>query len=279
MSEPYKTVSISGCGWLGLPLAEYLHQGGYAVTGSKRSEDSLKSLKLKNINSVVFDVYSENAESSSQPLFGSDVFVANIPPGRRSFDRHKFADAMKNLVDRAKSGGVKQFIFISTSSVYGSITGVVTENTVCEPDTESGKAHREIEEYVLSEFGEHGVVLRLTGLIGDERHPGKHLAGRDNVSGGLDPVNLIHRDDCIEAISSIISLQRGGEVFHLSATDHPTRSDFYRWAANGLGMKEPVFIEDGGQGKVIEPTHTLKTLSLTLKYPSPFDMPFPDMNS
>ncbi|CZF77997.1 NAD dependent epimerase/dehydratase family protein [Grimontia celer] len=277
MSKPYKTVSISGCGWLGLALAEHLHHVGYAVTGSKRSSASLETLKSKHINGVVFDIFSEKRDLSSQPLFESDVFVANIPPGRRTVDGNEFVSAMKNLVDTAKSGGVKQFIFISTTSVYGSVTGIVKESTACEPSTESGKAHREIENYVLKEFGEHGVVLRLSGLIGDERHPGKHLAGRENVSGGLDPVNLIHREDCIQAISAIIALERGGEIFHLSATDHPTRSEFYRWAAKGLDLKEPVFIEDGGEGKVIESAQTLEILGLTLKYPSPFDMPLPEL--
>ncbi|NGN97814.1 NAD-dependent epimerase/dehydratase family protein [Grimontia sp. S25] len=277
MSKPYKTVSISGCGWLGLPLAEHLHQVGYSVTGSKRSVVSLNELELKHINGVVFDIFSEEHDPSSQPLFESDVFVANIPPGRRTIDGNVFVIAMKRMVDAAKSGGVKQFIFISTSSVYGSVTGLVTEKTVCEPNTESGKAHREIEDYVFAEFGDRGVVLRLSGLIGDQRHPGKHLAGRENVSRGLDPVNLVHREDCIQAVSAIIALQSGGETFHLSATDHPTRSAFYRWAAAGLGLQEPQFIEDGGEGKVIVADHTLQTLGMTLKYPSPFDMPLPTL--
>lgn len=278
MSKPYKTVSICGCGWLGLPLAEKMHKAGYVVTGSKRSHDSLALLASKHIDGVVFDIFSDEYAPESIPLFESDVFVANIPPGRRTVDSAVFVQAMKKLVDTAKSGGVKQFIFISTTSVYGNVKGKVTESTVCEPDTASGKAHREIEEYVLAQFPTGGIVLRLSGLVGGDRHPGKYLAGRKDISGGKDPVNLIHRDDCVEAIIAIVKKQAGGEIFHLSALEHPSRSAFYCWAAGAMGLDEPSFVEEGGEGKYIAPENTLDQLGLTLVYPSPFDMPVPALH-
>ncbi|AMG32207.1 SDR family NAD(P)-dependent oxidoreductase [Grimontia hollisae] len=278
MSKPYKTVSIIGCGWLGLPLAESMREVGYSVVGSKRNPDSLALLTSKRIHSVVFDIFSHEYAPESIALFGSDVLVANIPPGRRTVDSAAFVQAMKKLVDSAKSGGVKQFIFISTTSVYGNVTGKVTESTVCKPDTASGKMHREIEDYMLSQFPEGGVVLRLSGLVGGERHPGKYLAGREDISNGKDPVNLVHRDDCIGAIIAIVKKQIGGDILHLSALEHPSRSAFYRWAAKKMGLEEPSFIEDGGEGKYIDPYNTLKLLGLTLIYPSPFDMPVPDLH-
>lgn len=278
MSKPYETVSICGCGWLGFPLAVKMRKAGYSVIGSKRSSDSLALLTSKHIDGVVFDIFGDEYAPESTPLFESDVFVANIPPGRRTVDSTVFVQAMKRLVDSAKSGGVKQFIFISTTSVYGSVTGKVTESTVCKPDTASGEAHREIEEYVLAQFPKGGVVLRLSGLVGGDRHPGKYLAGRKDISGGKDPVNLIHRDDCIEAIIAIAKKQIEGGVFHLSALEHPSRSAFYSWAAKAMGLDEPSFLEQGGEGKYIVPDNTLDVLGLTLTYPSPFDMPVPDLH-
>ncbi|WP_028022708.1 NAD-dependent epimerase/dehydratase family protein [Enterovibrio calviensis] len=277
MSKPYKTVSVCGCGWLGLALAENLANNGFDVTGSKRTDIAAAALSEYGIQGVVYDIYDENAQDEKAALFSNDVFVANIPPGRRTFERETFVTAMKNLVDRAKAGGTKQFVFISTTSVYGGAKGEIVESTVCEPDTESGKAHNEIERYVLTQFPEGGVVLRFSGLVGDTRHPAKHMAGRAGIAGGKDPVNLIHREDCIQAISAIIHQQCGGETFHLSAFEHPSRSEFYRWAAGAMGLVEPEFIEDGGEGKWISPDYTVKHLGLRLRYPSPYDMPLPEL--
>ncbi|MBE1275060.1 SDR family oxidoreductase [Enterovibrio baiacu] len=279
MQKPYKTVSVCGCGWLGLPLAESLVQSGYQVFGTKRVQADADALNTKGIQGVCFDVYAPTASSNTDVLFSADVLVVNIPPGRRNFERERFVNAMKSLVDTAKLQGVKQLIVVSTTSVYGEVTGKVTEETVCVPNTESGKAHLDIEEHVLKTFPETGVVLRFSGLIGAERHPAKHLAGREGITNGNDPVNLIHRDDCIQAISLIINQQiGGGEVLHLSANAHPTRAEFYSWAAGGMGLPLPTFELTGGEGKCIVAKGTLDKLKMTLKYPSPFDMPLPVVN-
>ncbi|WP_407332742.1 NAD-dependent epimerase/dehydratase family protein [Enterovibrio sp. 27052020O] len=285
MPKPYKTVSVCGCGWLGLALAEKLNKDGVQITGSKRTTEAAFELSKKGIHGVIFDIYDqnrnsgENSEADASSLFGSDVFVANIPPGRRTFDRSEFVSAMKSMIDRAKAGGTQQFILISTTSVYGKAQGQISEDSACEPDTGSGRAHREIERYVFTQFPNGGVILRLSGLVGASRHPAKHMAGRTGITGGKDPVNLIHRDDCIQAISAIIEKQLGGETLHLSATDHPTRSDFYRWAAQEMGLPQPEFVEDGGEGKWISPEYTIKRLGLTLRYPTPYDMPVPVIES
>src|SRR5690606_19975052 len=46
---------------------------------------------------------------------------------------------------KAKESGVKQFIFMSSMSVYGKITGVITKNTVPQPKTYYGKSKLESE--------------------------------------------------------------------------------------------------------------------------------------
>lgn len=275
MSKPYKSVSVCGCGWLGAPLANTLQSAGLAVTGSKRSEESIRQSGLEHICLVPFDIFDPKCYSQSHVLFDSDVLVINVPPGRRTVEGQHFANAVKAVVDSAKAGNVKQLIFVSTTSVYGSVNGKVTEQSCCMPDTNSALAHREIETYVLEQFPRTGVVLRLSGLVGEERHPARYLAGREGISSGRDPVNLIHRDDCINAIWAIIAQQRGGEIFHLSATAHPSRADFYAWAADKMQLPAPHFVDEGGEGKWIDPTHTLQTLGITLSYPSPFSMPLP----
>lgn len=273
MSKPYKTVSVCGCGWLGLPLAEYLLSKGYAVTGSKRTDEGVALLKNKGIEGVVFDIFNTDSAQTTNVLFDTDVFIANIPPGRKTLEGDGFVTAMKAMIDAAKAGNVKQFIFVSTTSVYGEVKGNVIESTECHPDTASGRAHRELETYVQAQFPENGVIVRFSGLVGGSRHPAKFLAGREGIANGKDPVNLVHRDDCISAMEAIIGNQLGGEILHLSASKHPTREAYYQWAAAELGLPEPQFVAEGGEGKRICPDFSLKALGIELRYPSPYLMP------
>jgi UDP-glucose 4-epimerase len=57
----------------------------------------------------------------------------------------------KSLADSAKAAGVSQFVYISSTKVYGDvIQGVVNEDSVCLPVDAYGKSKRQAEEYLLS---------------------------------------------------------------------------------------------------------------------------------
>ncbi|PKF50556.1 SDR family oxidoreductase [Enterovibrio nigricans] len=275
MSKPIKTITVCGCGWLGMTLADQLVSDGYKVVGTKRSATDAKRLNQRGIQGVQFDLNDTESYQDKATVFGSDTLVLNIPPGRGKLESSEFVLAMKALIDEAKRGGVEQLIFISTTSVYGAAKGIIWENTPCAPDTASGIAHVEIEKYLSEQFAERGVVLRLSGLVGEARHPARYLAGRHDVPNGDDPVNLIHKVDCVNTIKALIAQNAKGGIYHLSAGEHPTRSSFYRWAAKEMGLEPPTFTKGEGAGKCIDASKTLQALSLTLSYASPFDMPLP----
>ena len=73
-----------------------------------------------------------------------------------------------------------------------------------EPSKPSGKALINFEK-MLNECNEFmTTVIRFAGLFGYDRNPGRFLAGRKEVRNGEAPVNLIHRDDCINIIELVI---------------------------------------------------------------------------
>ncbi len=262
-------VSVCGCGWLGLPLAENLVSRGDTVRGSKRDVAEAAALGDRGIEGFVFDL--ANSEKTSPAFFDSDAVIVNIAPGRKTVNGEAFARLMKGWLERLATKSKCNLLFISTTSVYGEPTGTVTERTVPVPQTESGKAHLTIEKAVQQYFGERATILRLSGLIGEDRHPAKFLAGRQ-LADGDQPVNLIHREDVIAAIKNILDLGVWGEMLHLSAQDNPARASYYCWSAGKLGLEKPVFEPGGQDAKVIDATSTLEKLGLVLKYPSPYDM-------
>ncbi|RXJ73737.1 NAD(P)-dependent oxidoreductase [Veronia nyctiphanis] len=265
-----------GCGWFGLPLALSLKEKGYDVLGTKRTKEGADSIQSLGIPCRVFDISSRPENGQADEIFNADVVLINVPLGRKNFKPELFFQNIISVFTQCKQSKVRQVIFISTTSVYGSIKGTVTEETPTEPDTSSGETHSQIENYLLTEMKEQGLVMRFAGLVGGRRHPATFLSGRTGITNGLDCVNLIHRDDCISAIEAIISKGMTSSVMHLSSLQHPTRDAFYTWAAQGMKLPLPEFNKEGGNGKCIDATQTLNELGISLKYPSPYDMPLPE---
>ena len=44
-----KTISLLGCGWLGLPLAKQLIEKGYTVKGTTTTEDRMSVLECAGV--------------------------------------------------------------------------------------------------------------------------------------------------------------------------------------------------------------------------------------
>ena len=209
------------------------------------------------------------------PLFTSDILVLNIPPGRKNFAPEFYVRHMQVLMEKARQSGVDKLIFISTSAVYGESERTVFEYSELDPVTQSAQAHTQIEQYAQNLFGEHLCVMRLSGLIGPDRHPIRTLAGKSNLTNPHRRVNLVHLDDVIKALATVIEKQRYGHCFHLCAEEHPTRQEYYRFAAQSKSLTPPEFVEEEGntsEGKILDCRFTLETLGIELSYPSPFDM-------
>lgn len=268
-------ISICGCGWLGLPLAQHLVHAGHSVTGTKRNTQAAAELSTQGITGVAFELGHARLESLPHTLFNTDVLVLNIPPGRKQFSSQHFLANMQQLIAHARQHGTKRCLFISTSAVYGESSRKVLEGSEVDPQTASAIAHVELESTVEDVFAQNGAVLRLAGLVGGARHPGKHLAGRTGLGNPHRRVNLVHRDDVIAAIEAVINLDAFGQTWHLCATEHPTRQTYYTWAANQLGLPCPTFVEEASDtpsGKILDAGHSLKTLGISLAYPSPYTM-------
>lgn len=273
-------VSVCGCGWLGLPLAKQLVLNGYQVYGSSRDQSRAAEIAGSGIHAITLVLPVELQENKAglehqySEFFKTDTLVINIPPGRGDGADKNFIAAVKSLSAVAKRYGCKRVIFISATSVYGSVTGEVEEVTAPLPDTASGHAHFQLEQWLHEQWGENVVVLRLAGLIGPGRHPVKYLAGRKALANGSAPVNLVHLDDCIQAIEHIITCWPSQKLLHLSAPAHPSRQTYYTKMALAAGLPVPEFLEpSSGEGKVINAKRTCEILGLTLIYPDLMVLP------
>tara|TARA_B100000497_G_scaffold124456_1_gene158977 strand:+ start:190 stop:996 length:807 start_codon:yes stop_codon:yes gene_type:complete len=236
------TVSILGCGWLGSPLAIELSKD-YEVKGSTTSPNKLSRLQSLGIDPYLISLDTNGTRGDVDSFLDTDVLYINIPPRREETElihayKIRFQNVLSNLNERTK-----RIIFISSTSVYNNVGGVVTESERNTPESKSAKVLLEAEELV-KESGVDWIILRMAGLIGPNRDPGKWFAGKTNIPNGLAPINLVHLDDCVEISKLVVKSKIGNETFNVCVDNHPSRKDFYSAQTKRLGLQLPVFKEE-----------------------------------
>jgi nucleoside-diphosphate-sugar epimerase len=113
----------------------------------------------------------------------------------------------------------------------------------------------EVEQLLLSNKNFETTILRFGGLIGEDRHPIKFLAGRENLENPEAPINLIHQEDCIGIIGAVLDKNCWNETFNAVAPQHPTRQEYYHKKAENLKLPFPNFAKNlETKGKLISST-------------------------
>lgn len=262
-----KQISILGCGWLGMPLAKHLLQNGYSIKGSTTTETKLEILKNEGISPFLISLKAnEPPRNSDAFLENSEVLIINIPPGLRGNSGENFVSKIENFIPFIEKSSVKKVLFVSSTSVYADVNQVVTEETVPNPETESGKQLLISENLLLNNSNFQSTILRFGGLIGEDRHPINFLAGRNNIENPQAPINLIHQQDCIEIIQKIIEKEVWNTVLNAVAPFHPTRKRYYTEKALELNLLPPQFNENQASvGKTVSSNKLITVLNYEFK--------------
>jgi len=265
-----ETISILGCGWLGLPLGVYLVKKGYKVKGSTTEPDNLKPIKENGIEPYLIVLNPEIHGENIDEFLNCEVLIIDFPPERREDMVNYHQDQIRSVISAIRSGTVKYVIFTSSTSVYPDANREVFEDLELKPTKSSGKALLKVESLLRESRKFETTIIRFGGLIGYDRMPGKFLAGKKNLTSGDAPVNLIHRDDCIQIIYKIIRNNIWGETFNACADLHPTRKQYYTQQAKLIGLTPPTFNESGTCNyKIVSNKKLKKLLNYKFKYPDP----------
>ncbi|WP_299760702.1 SDR family oxidoreductase [uncultured Pontibacter sp.] len=270
--EDTQTISIMGCGWLGMPLAERLVRHGYTVKGSTTTPEKVEEILMKDIQPYLLDLASEQMDKAAlQDFLDTDVLVLNIPPHLRSDGGEAYMHQMHLLLKSLIQSPVSRILFVSSTSVYQDLNRTVTEEDISfteemEPNNmllQAEKLFQDREDWMTT-------VVRFSGLVGGNRQPGRFLAGKKNVLNGDAPVNLIHLEDCLNILYSILEQQKWGKVYNACADMHPLRREFYTSSAQALGLTPPEFSDmEKTQFKLINSQKLKDDLSYTFIYPDP----------
>ena len=234
-----------GAGAIGSNLVKALHQEGakiivlddltsgvknnirgisdvWLVEDSITNKDILKKLFSQPINYVFHLAASfANQKSIENPLYDLDVNTAGT---------------LKLLEHSAKLKNLKRFVYVSSSCVYGSVKGLITEKTILSPETPYAISKLAGENYALffnRYYGLPTVILRYFNSYGPGEYPGKYrnvipnffyLAMRDlplKITGtGKERRSFTFVDDIVKAtMKAALSKKAVGECFDIGSTN------------------------------------------------------------
>lgn len=240
-------ITLIGCGWLGLPLAIELLKEEYTVFGSTTSEEKRSTLEHLGIQSFLYD---GNIHSSiPENCVDAHICIINFPSSKSKNYSMQIQKLLQSFSSSCK------IIFTSSTGVYEDSVGEITETAACKLEHPVYLA-----EGIIRANNKENTILRLAGLIGENRHPVKFLSNKILPDGNV-PVNIVHQKDVIRAILSVINQNAWGKTYTICNPEHPSKSEYYCKAARTFNLEEPKYLPSESNGKIVSGALFQKELS------------------
>jgi nucleoside-diphosphate-sugar epimerase len=267
-SPARRPISLLGAGWLGLPLAQYLQAQGYEVRASRTSAAGASELRALGLEAFAIALAAETPLPDSA-FWHAPTLLITVPPQRGKAEAEQLAQ-FRELIERARRSGVRQVLYVSSTSVYADEEPLATEATAPAPTKPGGAVVHQLEQLLQGEPAFRTTVLRFGGLIGYDRLPDSGAAILRRNRAADTPMNVIHRDDCVRIMHEIVRQDAWGEVFNACADAHPTRRDYYAAAARARGFALPDLGPVQAQPYKVVSSEKLKAaLGYQFLYPNP----------
>ena len=266
-------ILIIGCGSIGTQLAHNLAAKGHDVTGLKRNPPKLD---IGEINYFTADI-SLAYQLVQLPLDFEFIYFIVSPDGRNKESYQTIYEiGLTNLIDRfAKEGASPNWIFVSSTSVYGQSEGEwVDEESIAQPDNITSQYIRQAEQQLM-DLNAQNIVVRFSGIYGPGREYLLRMAKQQSVIQKDPPyyTNRIHQQDCIGVLIFLLEQSLAGVTLkqcYLASDDNPaTMWDVMSWLTEHLSCKPPevkVNDKEVGMNKRCN-NQRLKTLGYHFQYP------------
>ncbi|ART79695.1 NAD(P)-binding domain-containing protein [Oceanisphaera avium] len=246
-------VAIVGLGWLGEPLALTLQRLGYQVSGTTTTPEKAERLNKQGITTLLWEL--NHAMPARWPSeLNADTLIICVPPGKLPH----YTEQLSAVAKLAAAAGFSRLIYTSATSIYGG-EGIKQEADA-KPDSERGERMQACETAMHNSGIARVLCLRLSGLVGGSREPGRFLAGR-SFEGGDEPINLVAQEDLLRFFPALLAKNDWPAALNVSAPHHPSRKAFYSQAAKLRQLPPPNF-SGGGVGKTIDGSAISRYLGL-----------------
>lgn len=273
-------VLVTGsAGFVGSHLAEALIAGGHDVVGLDAFVEYYpRSMKEANIAGLLADPHFRLVEADlrdadlAPALDGVEAVVhaaamAGLPRSWTEFRSYMDCNLLgtQRLLDAARSAGIRRFVHISTSSVYGR-DAVGDETTPTRPISPYGVTKLAAENLVLAfveSFGFPATILRYFSIFGPRQRPDMAyhifiealLEGRPILvfGDGEQSRTNTYVGDAVSATIAAIEGGAVGEIYNIGGGEPITLNDAIRVIGEAVGVTPEI---QHGPARVGDQRHT-----------------------
>lgn len=245
---------IIGCGWLGQQLIAHWQQQ------QQLSDWQWIALRRSPVDAplerVTHVTWHEPATTQQLELLRQAVWLIAIAPGS---DMALYQQTLTLWRERAAQYGCRRLILCSSTGIYAGLAGEVDESSELDLTRPRVAALRQAE-LSVAQYPQHS-ILRLAGLTGAGRHPGR-FCQRGVMAGALLPVNLVDSAQIANQLATWLVEDAMPTIANLVHPEHPTKQLFYTQAARAFGIAPPSFIAADEPARVVVSRYTESQPSL-----------------
>ncbi len=250
-------VLIAGCGYVGLALGERLVAAGHSVAGIRRPGGDPAPLRQRGIEPFHVDLTNPGGLDHVPGMWDWVVACAAPSDGTESAYRAVYVEGARNLLAWLQPSPPRAFVFTGSTGVYPQNDGSdVDETASTEDGTPTGRILREAEGVLLqaASDGFPAVLLRIAGIYGPQRNRIESMRRGEwrGPRNGARWMNMVHRDDLVEAIVAALERGRPGRIYNVSDGAACTEQEFREWLADRLGMASGK-VESSGDSRAAGP--------------------------
>jgi dTDP-4-dehydrorhamnose reductase len=201
-------------------------------------------VEFKNLNWLQHQITSSNVLENKQNLVSviktSPWINFWLPPSLYDHSKNIYLDVLKNVISLLNREQL--LTFISSTSIFGSKSRNIFENTSPDPESDNAKLLVTAENYIRSHHPRHHII-RPAGLVDNFRHPIHSLAGRKELKEGNNLVNLVHSQDVVNFIWHLQKFFSKASIStNIASHTHLSREIFYTRSAKLRSLSMPEFL-------------------------------------
>ena len=234
------SVSIVGCGYTGVRLAQRLEHAAVRIRGFATRSASLAEIAAAGAEPVLLNL----DETPPRIDLDGQVVYYSVPPaavGARD-------GRLERLLERA-GGRPQRVVYLSTTGVYGDAQGAaVNEDTPPAPQTERA-ARRLAAETTLRHWADvrevSWCILRVPGIYGPGRLPLERLRRRNPAIDPREsaPGNRIHVEDLVSAcVAAGAAPQAHRRIYNVTDGTTDSLTAFLQRVAGICGLPAPPLV-------------------------------------
>ncbi|WP_199886096.1 NADP-binding protein [Pseudoalteromonas sp. T1lg23B] len=232
---------VLGAGWLGQPLCLQAIAQGWQVEGTRTRPTQSSDFERP--------FYLDEGVVQHRITLRDAWWLCAIPPRARSAESN-YLETLGQALLLSKEMDCKGFLLCSSTGVYSDDSGCYSEQSETSLASPRQRVLVGAEQQVLNHGGK---VLRLAGLVGEGREPGRFVSGKQLRSSSQGSVNMVHRQDVINAIFTMLNCwDDAHDIYNLCYPSHPSRQAYYQQKCEQLGTLPPTFASDEKVERIID---------------------------